>query len=341
MRTSERWQTGAVALAAALALVGCDKHDDKASAAKKSEPAADNADDDKGAADKDDNGTEQAAGAAVANNAPAKVAEAAKEPPKPTGPTWDEIRVERNKPPANLAAAPASAKTEKSGLKWQIIKPGTGKHKPTGDDLVHVWYTHWQPDGARKGTTFKIKESEPRMFEFRNMVPGWQQAIGDMVQGERRVLWIPAKLAYLSRKDAKKGPRVVDIELVRVQIAPPTPADYKKPPKDAIKTKSGLVYMVLKPGTGTAKPSARSEVQARYAGWKLKDGTCFDFTEGDETRSFKLDSVISGWTEGVQLMTEGQKNRFWIPGRLAYEGFQGKPQGALLFDVELVKIVTP
>jgi len=53
---------------------------------------------------------------------------------------------------------------------------------------------------------------------------------------------------------------------------------------------------------------------------------------------FRLDEVIPGWTQGLQMMVEGEKRRFWIPGNLAYGGQPGKPQGALVFDVELIRI---
>lgn len=56
-----------------------------------------------------------------------------------------------------------------------------------------------------------------------------------------------------------------------------------------------------------------------------------------EPVSFPLTDVIPGWTEGVQMMVEGEKRRFWIPARLAYEGRNG-PQGVLVFDIELLRI---
>ena len=55
-------------------------------------------------------------------------------------------------------------------------------------------------------------------------------------------------------------------------------------------------------------------------------------------RRSALDEVITGWTEGVQMMVEGEKRRFWIPGRLAYDGVPGRPQGMLVFDIELIRI---
>jgi peptidylprolyl isomerase len=111
----------------------------------------------------------------------------------------------------------------------------------------------------------------------------------------------------------------------------------KAVPSDAKKTASGLAYKVQKPGTGTRHPSARNQVTVHYSGWTT-DGKMFDssVTRG-EPATFPLDGVIAGWTEGVQLMVEGEKTRFWIPEALAYKG-QSAPFGMLVFDVELLKV---
>ena len=75
-----------------------------------------------------------------------------------------------------------------------------------------------------------------------------------------------------------------------------------------------------------------------YSGWTT-DGQMFDSSVmRDEPAEFALDAVIPGWTEGLQLMTEGEKTRFWIPEKLAYKGKAGFPAGMLVFDVELIKI---
>jgi peptidylprolyl isomerase len=75
-----------------------------------------------------------------------------------------------------------------------------------------------------------------------------------------------------------------------------------------------------------------------YSGWTT-DGKMFDSSvlRGNPA-SFGLDGVISGWTEGLQLMVEGEKTRFWIPAKLAYGHEKGKPQGMLVFDIELIDI---
>jgi peptidylprolyl isomerase len=117
----------------------------------------------------------------------------------------------------------------------------------------------------------------------------------------------------------------------------PAPADVKAPPKDAKKTSSGLAYKVLTPGTGKKHPGPTSTVTVHYSGWTT-DGKMFDssVTRG-EPASFPLDRVIKGWTEGVQLMVEGEKTRFWIPEPLGYGGRRA-PFGMLVFDIELLKV---
>ena len=106
-----------------------------------------------------------------------------------------------------------------------------------------------------------------------------------------------------------------------------------------VKTESGLMYEVIKLGEGGPKPTANSDVEVRYRG-ELIDGTVFD--EATTPVTLNLGGVIKGWTEGVQLMSVGDKYRFYIPSELGY-GEQGagndiKPNAALVFDIELVSI---
>ncbi len=113
--------------------------------------------------------------------------------------------------------------------------------------------------------------------------------------------------------------------------------------KDGINvTKSGLQYEVLTEGTGK-KPKATDTVRCHYEG-RLLDGTVFDSSyKRNEPADFGLQQVIAGWTEGVQLMAEGAKYRFYIPYMLAYgEGGAGAmipPFATLIFDVELIKVL--
>jgi peptidylprolyl isomerase len=117
----------------------------------------------------------------------------------------------------------------------------------------------------------------------------------------------------------------------------PAPPDVKAPPKDAKKTPSGLAYKVIKDAKATKHPTATDSVTVHYTGWTT-DGKMFDSSVArGEPATFPLNRVIKGWTEGVQLMVEGEKVRFWIPEELAYGGRRA-PYGMLVFDVELLKI---
>jgi peptidylprolyl isomerase len=139
------------------------------------------------------------------------------------------------------------------------------------------------------------------------------------------------------------APKPVDPALV-------APDDVAAPPADAGKSDSGLAWKVIKEGTGTSHPSATERVEVHYTGWKT-DGEMFDSSvERGQPTSFALNGVIKGWTEGVQLMVEGEKRRFWIPGNLAYGEEpeakppgerRGPPLGMLCFDIELLSILRP
>ena len=107
-----------------------------------------------------------------------------------------------------------------------------------------------------------------------------------------------------------------------------------------VQTESGLQYMVLKEGTG-AKPGPTDNVTVHYTG-RLLDGTVFDSSMDGEPATFPLNRVIAGWTEGLQLMSEGAKYRLFIPSELAYgengSGDKILPNSTLIFDVELIKV---
>jgi len=128
-----------------------------------------------------------------------------------------------------------------------------------------------------------------------------------------------------------------------LQTAPgpiPAPADVAAPPKDAPITRSGLASKVIVAGKGDKRPTATSEVTVHYTGWTT-DGKMFDSSVvRGQPSTFPLNQVIPGWTEGVQLMVVGEKRRFWIPGKLAYDNSTrpGAPKGMLVFDVELISI---
>ena len=113
--------------------------------------------------------------------------------------------------------------------------------------------------------------------------------------------------------------------------------------KDGVVTlPSGLQYQVLREGNGR-KPKATDQVKCHYEGM-LVDGTLFDSSiQRGQPATFPLNGVIAGWTEGLQLMQEGAKYRFFIPYHLGYgeRGAGGSipPFSALVFDVELIEVI--
>jgi len=118
----------------------------------------------------------------------------------------------------------------------------------------------------------------------------------------------------------------------------PAPKDVAAPPPDALKTPSGLASKVLIVGLGSIHPTVTSTVTVHYTGWTA-DGKMFEssHTRG-EPATFPLNRVIPGWTEGLQLMVQGEKRRFWIPADLAYAKDPTSPQGQLCFEIELLDI---
>jgi FKBP-type peptidyl-prolyl cis-trans isomerase len=244
--------------------------------------------------------------------------------------------------PPDVAAPPADAITTASGLAYKVLTPGTGDKKPRKWDRVQVHYTGWHTDGKMFDSS--VTRGRPSTFPVDRVVPGWTEGLQLMVKGEKTRFWVPENLAYAGAPGKPPGMLVFDVELVEIeeQPEPPpppeVPADVAAPPADATKTASGLAYKVLKPGTGKVKPTATQAVEVHYSGWTT-DGKMFDssVSRGKPT-SFPLNRVIKGWTEGLQLMVEGEKTRFWIPVELAYENKPGKPAGMLVFDVELLSI---
>lgn len=243
--------------------------------------------------------------------------------------------------PADVATPPADAKKTASGLATKVLTAGKGTVHPKDTDKVSVHYTGWTSDGKMFDSS--VARGEPTSFGVTQVIAGWTEALKLMVVGEKRRMWIPAKIAYgeTARPGYPAGQLTFDVELLDIVAPPETPKDVAAPPADAKKTASGLAYKVLKKGTGKVHPTATSRVRVHYSGW-TKDGKMFDSSVArGEPTSFGLNQVIPGWTEGVQLMVVGEKTRFWIPGKMAYGDEPkrpGAPSGPLTFDVELLDI---
>ncbi|MGB8328518.1 MAG: FKBP-type peptidyl-prolyl cis-trans isomerase [Polyangiales bacterium] len=249
--------------------------------------------------------------------------------------------------PPDVAAPPENAERSASGLAWTVLQAGTGDKHPSSWDMVTVNYTGWTTDGRMFDSS--IKRGQPAEFPLNRVIKGWTEGLQLMVTGEKRRFWIPGDLAYgdanANDPHAMMGPPrgtlVFDVELISFKEAPKppdAPSDVAAIPKNAKVTKSGLATRVLKKGTGKEHPTPDSIVTVHYSGWTT-DGELFDSSVVRGTpATFGLKQVIPGWTEALQLMVVGETRRIWIPEDLAYGGRPGRPQGMLVFDVELLEV---
>ena len=128
---------------------------------------------------------------------------------------------------------------------------------------------------------------------------------------------------------------VKDTRTLEQKLMPPD--NIRLLPSTALRTASGLRYVVLKRGSGNTHPVAGSIIEIDYTGWDFQ-GQMFDSSlPRGKPSKFPLTDLIKGWQEGVLLMSPGDTFRFWIPGNLAYDGSPGgnSPKGKLVFDITL------
>lgn len=148
-------------------------------------------------------------------------------------------------------------------------------------------------------------------------------------------VWSGLAVAVLALPVSAVQTAAADAPSLEQRLMPPD--NLRLPPSGAIRTPSGLRYVVLQRGKGGGHPAPGSTVVIDYTGWDFK-GRMFDssLTRGEPSK-FELTNLIKGWQEGVPLMQPGDTFRFWIPGNLAYDGSpgSGSPTGQLVFDITL------
>jgi FKBP-type peptidyl-prolyl cis-trans isomerase len=247
-----------------------------------------------------------------------------------------------------------NAQKTAGGMYYVITQQGNGA-KPNPGQTVNVNYTG-------KLLTGKVFDSSlnPGRTPFQfvlgkgQVIKGWDEGIGLLNAGSKATLLIPSSLAY---GPGGAGGGIIpanavltfDVELISI-AKPHTPAmddsiiqDYMKKNNisNALKTPSGLYYVVTQQGTG-AKPTTGQTVTVNYTG-KLLDGKVFDSSLKPGSKPFQFPlgkgNVIRGWDEGIALLNVGSKATLLIPSALAYgqQGNQGIPGDAvLIFDVELL-----
>jgi FKBP-type peptidyl-prolyl cis-trans isomerase len=245
--------------------------------------------------------------------------------------------------PPDLAAPPANAQTTAKGTKYEILKPATGTQKAKSYDTVTYNYTAWDSTGRMFETT-EMKKKPAKMQPFKQSAT-MEDILTTMAAGQRVRFWSTADKMSTSGRPlpgVPTGTVCYEIELITIEPGvepPPVPTDVAKAPADAKKTDKGVFYKLLKAGpAGGVHPKPTEMVKVNYTGWTT-DGRMFDSSViRKEPAEFSLQGVIPGWTDGIPQMVIGDKMRFWIPEEMAYKGQPGRPQGMLVFDVELLEI---
>ena len=227
-----------------------------------------------------------------------------------------------------------------SGLYYVVNEAGTGK-QATATSNVTVSYKGYYTDKKAFGNSTDAGIT----VNLQRMIAGWVEGIPFFKEGGSGILLIPAHLAYGS--DESRGVPagsvlIFEIKLISVEFSATNDAQIVKYIADnqlnAVKTESGLYYVIDEPGTGK-QPTANSNVTVAYKGY-YTNKTVFD--PGSTTgASFSLQQVIKGWTEGIPYFKEGGSGKLLIPASLGYGSYDynGIPGGSvLIFDVKLISV---
>ena len=243
--------------------------------------------------------------------------------------------------PHDLAGPTGPSTKLANGIVSAIVKTGTGKEKPKPWDTVQFHYSAWDKEGRMFDSTEMRKR--PATVPVYRQSPAMESMLTSMMPGSRVRFWVPSEQMQAGKPVAgmPDGLLVYELELLTIakgKQPPPTPPDVAAPPATAQKTAKGVSYRFLSKGKGGPKPSEKDTVKVNYSGWTT-DGRLIDSSliKG-EPAEFSLQGVMSGWTDGIPVMSVGDKARFWIPEQLAYAASPGKPQGMLVFDVELLEV---
>lgn len=237
------------------------------------------------------------------------------------------------KPPAYASTA--------AGLSFKPVEKSEEGVRPSNQEKVEVKYAIWTTDGRLLDCT-EMSGNTIKGVVSQLQVPVLVEGLTLMKTGDRYQFLVPPEKGFGDRPQQGIPPgstTVWQLELVRIIQPLPVPPFETPVAENQSDTDSGLKYEVLRPGEGP-RPAPESAVSVHYAGW-LENGTLFDssFPTG-EPAGFRLNQVISGWKEGLQLMQKGAIYRFEIPSDLAY-GDQGAPptippNATLVFYVELL-----
>lgn len=230
----------------------------------------------------------------------------------------------------DLAQAPKNAVELATGMHYVVLQPAKAGASSIKPDFFEYRVTAWNKNEAGK---YVSKDSGLLRVSFKSIAqasPVFARAAMLTPVGETRRWWF-------SNPGMPGASQILDLTVLGNIDPAPAPSDVAAIPENANKTASGLAYRVIKKGGGAGHPTLQSVITIDYSGW-TPDGKLFDssVTRGEKA-VFPLNGLISGWKEGLTLMSPGDTYRFWIPGHLAYDSIPNAngPKGMLVFDVTL------
>lgn len=239
-----------------------------------------------------------------------------------------------------------------SGLQYLVLEEGAADGvTPVSTDIVVVEYVSRMKDGLELDSSHA--RGAAAKFPLNRVIPAWTEGIQLMSEGDKFRFFTPPALAFgeTGMPGSPIGPNealVFDIELLKVESPARNLEEANKflaenAGKDGVNTTaSGLQYEVISEGpAGGASPKATDVVKVHYQGTFI-NGTEFDSSyKKGRPSEFPLNGVIAAWTEGLQLMSVGDKYRFFVPPALGYGEYGGGsvgPNQAMIFEVELIEV---
>ena len=235
---------------------------------------------------------------------------------------------------------PSTATHHSLGLKFMILENGGSQPTSDADTIVRSRSSVWvNSDNPQNQNEDGLDATDPIDLEVSH--PFLSEILKASSTGAHYLWWVDAELIPEGTAGFETEDTMIDIRIID-RVAPlPAPNDVASIPSYATITEDGIGYYLLSHATTGAHPTLDDMVEVHYSGWQT-DGTMFDSSVlREKTNTFPLGRLIAGWQKSIPLMRVGEKARIWIPGDLAYdlrEDRPNAPKGMLVFDVELVSI---
>ena len=237
---------------------------------------------------------------------------------------------------AERAGVPADADRTGTGLAYKVLRTGLATEKPPLDkDVVAIFVIGRSPAGEVFQDSFA--QGKAQRMQVKNAFSAWRDAMKSMVPGEIRRWWFPADQLPPNPKSGRREPAVFDVEMVSVGRMPDPPRSVAAPDPRAKTLPSGTAYLQVNAGQGDQKLSRTDGAMVSYTIWGT-DGRAINSSvaEGRPTL-FPMDKVMPAFADCLEGMKVGEKRHCWIPAE-RNEGFPGAQSGALVFEVDLLRI---